>query len=89
MAAVLLKASGSGPARWEQVAREIIDFWVQRSGDELSHTEWDRAQNRWATPGPGEVLAGTADARDIRLIYLREQSEAWGAVLDALRTLQG
>jgi hypothetical protein len=65
---VLLQAAQRhGRPEWEQAAREIIAFWVDRSGTGLCHTEWDRAQRGWVDP-LADVKPGA--------VFLRDQSEA-------------
>jgi hypothetical protein len=76
VAAVLLQAAHRhGRPEWEQAARDIIGFWVDRPVTGLCHTEWDRARRRWVDP-----LAGMKPGA----VFLRDQSEARLAVLDAL-----
>lgn len=80
VAAVLLQAAHrQGRPEWEHAARDIIGFWVDRSGTGLCHTEWDRAGRCWTDP-----LADTKPGA----VFLRDQSEARLAVLDALDSVR-
>lgn len=80
VAAVLLEAAHRhGRPEWEQAARDIIGFWLDRPVTGLCHTEWDRAQRRWADP-LADVKPGA--------VFLRDQSEARLAVLDALDSVR-
>ncbi len=75
----VIAAHRHGRPEWEQGAREIIAFWVDRSVTGLCHTEWDRAGRGWV-----DALADVKPGA----VFLRDQSEARVAALDALDSVR-